>query len=93
MIFFVEFGVYTNTPNFNFGANPQYQLTVQCDDNTGNTPTAVLSVDILAGDKITFSNIPSKCATNGCLSCAPGPVHDLYMSLPVLFQPQPPMRP
>ncbi|XP_022292060.2 cadherin EGF LAG seven-pass G-type receptor 2-like isoform X2 [Crassostrea virginica] len=54
-----KFGVYTNGATFNFGTDPQYQLTVQCDDNTGNTPTAVLSVDILAGDKITFSNIPT----------------------------------
>uniref|UniRef100_K1QTH8 Cadherin EGF LAG seven-pass G-type receptor 2 n=1 Tax=Magallana gigas TaxID=29159 RepID=K1QTH8_MAGGI len=54
-----KFGVYTNSPTFDFTANPTYQLTVQCDDNTGNTPTAVLSVDILDGDKITFTNIPA----------------------------------
>lgn len=60
----LEFGVYTNSPTFNFGTNPTYQLTVQCDDNTGNTPTAVLSVDILLGDKITFTNIPSNSLIN-----------------------------
>lgn len=54
-----KFGVYTNSPAFDFATTPIYQLTVQCDDNTGNKPTAVLSVDILDGDKITFTNIPA----------------------------------
>ncbi|XP_048729056.1 cadherin EGF LAG seven-pass G-type receptor 2-like isoform X2 [Ostrea edulis] len=54
-----KFGVYTNSPAFNFATNPLYTLTIECDDNTGNKPTAVLSVDILDGDRISFDNIPA----------------------------------
>ncbi|XP_061176116.1 protocadherin Fat 1-like isoform X2 [Saccostrea echinata] len=56
-----KFGVYTNSinPAFDFATTPQYLLTVECDDNTGNKPTAVLTVNILDGDRLTFSNIPA----------------------------------
>lgn len=76
----LEFGVYTNSPSFDFALNPTYQLTVQCDDNTGNTPTAVLSVDILDGDKITFTNIPGNSLTNAN-SIPPLPTQTCTMSV------------
>ncbi|KAK3578902.1 hypothetical protein CHS0354_035522 [Potamilus streckersoni] len=62
-----EWKIWTNSPSFNVNTANSYNITVTCTDAYSASTTGIIYVNVLAGDAIKFSNLPttvSKTALN-----------------------------
>ncbi|XP_033727478.1 LOW QUALITY PROTEIN: cadherin-23-like [Pecten maximus] len=54
-----KYGIYTNSPTFSYTTTTVHTVNIDCSDTGGLVGNGVLSVDIIAGDALTFNNLPA----------------------------------